>query len=150
MTFIASNTRETQSEQINSLYEKVLLELRNYSLFSSTRKWKRSLIITPKLSSCSQSQFTMQYYQFSWNIFPLPHLLFICRPMRKRQQAGNQSFHFPDVTWFSVLFLKGNAIIHHKTNRWIQQVSVQFKNKTRHQVKISVSEFDIFFYYLLH
>lgn len=127
---------------MNSLYKNVLLELGNYSLFSSTGKWKRFLIITPKLSSCCNNNLQCSIISLSETSSPCPTYSLSADPWKK---AGNQSFPFPDITWFSVLFLEDNAIIHHKTNRWIQQVSVQFKNKTRHKVKISVSEFEIFF-----
>lgn len=62
----------------------------------------------------------------------------------KNTKAGNWSFPFPGTTWFCVLFIKGNAIIPSE-HRWMQQVSVPFKDKMRHQVKVSISEFETLF-----
>lgn len=105
--------------------KKVLLEWGNSALFSSTGKWKRSLIITCKLGSL----FTVTIYNavFIWNIFPCP----------SGKKAGNQSFPFPEVIKIPCSIYKGNAIIHCKTTDEHSEdlLNLKTKQKAPHKKK---------------
>lgn len=82
----------------------------------------------------------MQSYQFTWNILPTVYLQTHKNKQTKKtkKQTGNQSFLFPDVTQFCVLFLKGNAIIHHKTDDYTKDL---FNLQTKQGTKTSKNKY---------
>lgn len=68
----------------------------------------------------------------------LPHCLSADPQKKKKKKTGNQSFLFPAITRFCVLFLKGNAIIHHKTDEYTKDL---FNLKTKQGTRTSKNKY---------
>lgn len=118
--------------------KKVLLEWGNSALFSSTGKWKISLIITCKLMQL----FTVTIYNaiLIWNIFPCP----ICY-LTSGEKSRKSELPFCRGNSIPYSIFIGNAIIHLKQVMNTVRVCWILNQNKRHHIKRSCWIWDLFF-----